>query len=92
MGLPVPFPPPPKKNTLTLGSSLWPQGGWNSSLPAREGTEADPARSEPVVLRARALRRARSLGGGGRAPGGPADAPGAEEAVAALTLLPSFLP
>lgn len=39
-GSPVLFPSP--ESTLALGSSLWPQGRWNSSLPAREGTEADP--------------------------------------------------
>lgn len=65
------FLPPPPKSTLTLGSSLWPQGGWNSSLPAREGTGADPALSEPVVLRARVLRRARSLGGRWESPRRP---------------------
>ena len=45
---PCSFSSPPPESILTFGSSLWPQGGWNSSLPAREGTEAGPARSKPV--------------------------------------------
>ena len=85
------FLPPPKKHpnswVLPLASR------WVELVTSGQGGDrGGPARSEPVVLRARVLRRARRLGGGGRAPGGPADAPGAEEAVAALTLLPSFLP
>lgn len=43
---------PSPESTLALGSSLWPQDWWNSSLPARKGT-GGPRRVPEAALVAR---------------------------------------